>query len=193
MLKYVILNGPPGCGKDMIADYLTKYSGPSDIEHASFKEELIDITCKWYGVRREVFNSLYTRELKEKASNIFDGKSPRQALIYISEEVTKPLLGKDYFGKAFVSRYSDPDKLYVVSDGGFEEELQPLIDNAGADSILVIKIYRDGCSFEGDSRNYLSDSFLKEKGVKQHSLQNNSTKEYLFKEVLAIINKHNDQ
>lgn len=149
MKKVIILNGPPNCGKDSIADYLVS----PNIHKKSFKERLTTLTQMIHNVSSEWWEENYTRELKEKPSERLMGLSPREALIKVSETVIKPNYGKDYFGKAAAE--SLEEGINVFSDGGFKEEIIPLMDKVGSDNITIIRIARPNCSFDGDSRNYL--------------------------------------
>lgn len=157
MKKVIILNGPPNCGKDAIADYLVeKYP---NVRKKSFKERLTSLTQMIHNVSTEWWKENYTRELKEKPSERLSGLTPREALIKVSETVIKPNYGKDYFGKAAAE--SLEEGINVFSDGGFKEEIIPLTDGVGSDNIIIVRITRPNCSFEGDSRNYLNVPIVK--------------------------------
>lgn len=99
--------------------------------------------------------------------------SPREALIFLSESVVKPLWSDDYFGtRAAQLIDSTSDKLYVFADGGFLAELIPLVGKIGAENITVAKIEREGCTFEGDSRDYVEAGSL---GCNEFWVANSST------------------
>lgn len=181
--KVVILNGPPGCGKDVGCEYLTNELRDYNTTHKSFKNELIDICCSIIGWERHVWDRCYDkREWKEEPHEdlIVDSKplSPRQYLQHISEKVTKPLFGNDIFGKKLAKNLEGG--VNVVSDGGFDEELLPIISQVGGSNILVLKISREGCSFEGDTRNYFSSEVMNSCGIKQVNIDNNGTEEEYF-------------
>lgn len=77
--------------------------------------------------------------------------SVREAMIYISEVIMKPRMGKDYFGKARVALL--PNSEVVFDDScGFVEELPPLIEGVGQENLLLIRVHRKGFDFTGDSR-----------------------------------------
>lgn len=151
----IILNGPPGCGKDTIAAYLTghRYAAVK----ASFKQPMFDIAFSMLGVYRyDEFIDLYNdREQKEKPQAILQGKSPRQFMIWISEEVMKPAFGEQYFGNRMVEQVHEMyrDLAVVISDGGFHEEIKPLV-KAGHE-VHICRLHREGFTFDGDSRNYI--------------------------------------
>lgn len=151
----IILNGPPGCGKDTIAAYLTGHRYPA--VKASFKQPMFDIAFSMLGVcRYDEFMDLYNdREQKEKPQVILGGKSPRQFMIWISEDVMKPVFGDHYFGRRMVEEIHEMyrDLTVVISDGGFPEEIKPLV-KAGHE-VHICRLHRDGFTFAGDLRDYI--------------------------------------
>ena len=181
MSKVIILNAPPSSGKDVAAEWIvSKYNA----QHLRFKDQLYKVAAQVAGIDLTRMVYLATeRELKEKPAKFFrvNNKyvSPRQWLIHCSENIVKPLLGKDFFGRSLVNSITEP--LVIVSDGGFEEELLPLI-TAGHD-IYVLRIERDGYTFELDSRNYFPTSPL----YKTILLTNNSTLEHYESKVYNTV------
>ena len=159
MLKHcVILNGPPGSGKDTLADLMTDLPYPVWHKH-QFKERLYIDTALNFDMDVYVFMKLaQNRETKEIPHPLLmDGDtilSPREALIHTSETLIKPNHGSDYFGKAAAEACLKANSKYAVfADGGFGEEVTPLLDIY--ERVDVIHLYREGFSFEGDSRNYI--------------------------------------
>lgn len=168
----IIFNGPPGSGKDAACEYLSK---TYDYTHMSFKDQLFKETFKFFGVSKGWFMKGYEdRSVKETPVPQLkvNGRklSRRQAMIYVSEDFLKPKYGKSYFGDILASQINDVTKLYCISDGGFIEELQPIINKFGTDNITIVQLTRDGCSFSNDSRKYLNgnlvQSFVLETGTK---------------------------
>ena len=161
-MPVVIFNGPPGCGKDA-ACLLYKNMGYT---HLSFKEELFKETFKFFGVSKAWFMKGYeNRDIKEKPMPQLkvSGKSfsRRDAMIYVSEKFIKPKYGKDYFGKQLANQMTS-EGLFCVSDGGFQEELSPIINKFGAESITIIQLTREGCDFSSDSRRYFNGNLVQE-------------------------------
>lgn len=155
--KAIVLNGPPGSGKDTIANMLE----PMGFKHRAFKDTLYIATLAHFGVvsrDARVNAMLWMKDRALKESNdcpYFNGLSPREALIYVSEKVIKPNYGDDYFGvQAFRACGLDNDKETVFSDGGFGSEILPLLEHFS--SVLVVRLRREGYSFEGDSRRYIA-------------------------------------
>jgi hypothetical protein len=154
----ILLNGPPGSGKDEVASMLLRNF---HFQHAMFKDKLYEVAMRASGVPHTRYFT--DRELKEipRQDYLVAGKpmSPRDYLIYMSENVVKPIFGEDAFGKATAKRIiENPGNIWVLSDSGFEPEMQAL-KKAGI-KVIVVKVTRPGCTFEGDSRDFLSEHDL---------------------------------
>lgn len=98
---------------------------------------------------------------KGNSRNTSGGKaklSIREAMIYTSECVMKPMFGDDVFGVRRAAKLTEG--LYLDGSFGFQAELQPAIDKLGQDNILGVRILgrRDG---EHDSREILPNGLLK--------------------------------
>lgn len=178
MTKIIIVNGPPDCGKDEAVAYLKRKYG---VHTFSFKTELKALTLKLYCVSEALWDSWYTREGKEMPRKELEGLSCRQALIRVSEMIVKPNFGKGYFGKAEGTKLkalADAGELIAAcSDGGFNEEIDPLIEIFGENNILILKIERPGRTFEGDSRNWISHKKIPISNY-WHILNNGSLDQY---------------
>lgn len=166
--KVIVLVGPKGSGKDVVGEHLL--SRRSDVVVRRFKEELLQDTIDYYNISEDWFYSVYdNRETKEVPLVELDGKSPREAVIFVSEEVMKPQYGQQYYGERLLETL-DPDAVNIITDGGVanitedgEEdwvELQPIVEAVGKDNILIVQLYRNECSFEGDSRRYFGEPSL---------------------------------
>jgi hypothetical protein len=165
----VIFNGPPGTGKDEACLYFKSLG----YTHLSFKEELFKETIKFFGVSREWFMEGYNdRSVKELPVDQLKMNgaelSRRDAMIYISEQYIKPKYGKEYFGLKLTEQIQS-GLLYCVSDGGFEEELTPVINKIGADKTILVQLTRDGCNFSSDSRKYLNGNLVKEYVIRKET------------------------
>jgi hypothetical protein len=155
----VIFNGPPRSGKDVGAEYFERAFGFS---HLTFKEEIFKQACRLFEVEFDWFMSEYdSTEGKEKPSTFLGGLSRREALIYTSENHIKPKYGNAFFGEA-VAKNIDHSKNYVISDGGFIEELTPIINKIGYKNISLVQLIRNDCSYEKDSRRYFNGTIVDE-------------------------------
>lgn len=181
MSKVIILNAPPSSGKDIAADWIVAKYGA---QHLRFKDQLYRVAAQVAGIPLTRMVTLASdREYKEKPARFFrvGGKfvTPRQWLIHCSENIVKPLLGKDFFGKSLAN--SIESDIVVVSDGGFPEELVPVL--AAGHDVYVLRIVRDGYTFEGDSRKYFDTSPL----YKCILVTNNNTLERYENKIYSII------
>ncbi|HEI0612395.1 TPA: hypothetical protein SIF59_004278 [Escherichia coli] len=154
----VVLNGPPGCGKDTIANIIV--SGGLFVKH-QFKDALYEHTAKHFQIDLDKFiHYAADRNLKDSKSLAgLGGRTPREALIYVSEVVYKPRHGSDYFGlvearnlEEHVGRLGGSIDV-IYPDGGFTSELAPI--ERVLDSLVIIRLHRSGFDFKGDSRNYI--------------------------------------
>jgi hypothetical protein len=152
----VILNGPPASGKDIAAHHLQRIGLATKKE---FKHRLISITKAVYCLTDAQWEHLYTRENKEVKTPLLMGLSPREALIFVSEQIIKPAYGDDFFGIAAAQTLVEG--INVFSDGGFVPEVKALVGAVGYDNVLVIRMMREGCSFDNDSRSYLPDDLCR--------------------------------
>ena len=201
MLKVYLFNAPPRAGKGISASCLSSNiidkGGIACIRE--FKDELIKITSAGLGISVSQFLDGYdekTYDYLNRKSYYVSTKvqlstewwkdmplyrinnklySKREALIHFSEIVIKPSFGEDAFGKALVSTLPE-EGVVCIADGGFPQELQPVIDYVGAENVTVVRIIREGCTFDNDSRDYLEPVMLKGK-VKFVNINNNSTVE----------------
>lgn len=154
----VVLNGPPGCGKDTIANIIAARFG---FRKHQYKDALYAETAKYFEVDLDKLIHFATdRSLKDSKSLAgLGGRTPREALIYVSESVFKPRFGNDYFGKVEVNRLEellgnmDSDVNVIYPDGGFEAEV--VCSQSFFSHVVVIRLHRNSFDFSGDSRNYL--------------------------------------
>lgn len=154
----VVLSGPPGCGKDTIANLIVERFG---FTKHQFKDALYAETAKYFEVDLDKFIHFASdRSLKDSKSLAgLGGRTPREALIYVSESILKPRFGDDYFGKAEVNRLEellgnmDGDVNVIYPDGGFPAEV--VCVESFFSHVVVIRLHRDSFDFAGDSRNYL--------------------------------------
>ena len=141
----LLLNGPAGSGKDMIANYMaTKYR----FAHLKMAAPLKHALAALLGTRVEWI------EMHKNYPVGQNGQTIRQALIELSEGYTKPLMGDDFFGRGLVQDIVARNATrVVVSDCGFECEAQPVVE--AFDDVALLQLRRRGYGFSSDSRNYV--------------------------------------
>ena len=176
----VIFNGPPASGKDEAASlYKEKYG----FGNLSFKYQLFKETIKHFDVDERWFMEGYKdRSQKEKAEFALQGMSRREAMIHVSEDIIKPKKGLDYFGKSVAEEIEDGNN-YALADGGFVEELEPIIEKVGAENIVIVQLTREGCDYSSDSRKYFNGRLINEWAVGSKTAIDNA---YVLKEEMDI-------
>lgn len=156
----IILNGPPGCGKDTIANCMVEKQSRPYIKR-QFKDALYAFTAKHFEVDLDKFiHYASDRTLKDSCSLAgLGGRTPRQALIHVSEDILKPRYGNDFFGQVEAGSLRECAGRnggivnVIYPDGGFTDEVMAVGNEL--DSLIIIRLHRNGFSFEGDSRNYI--------------------------------------
>lgn len=121
--------------------------------------------------------------------------SIREAMIYVSELVVKPRWGADWFGKERVRKMKTqlsciPDRfltkdqqVFTDDSAAFVDELHPLIEYLGQENILLLRIHREGFTFDGDSRSYIPDGIIDN----TIDVYNNGTEQEYFDQVEEIV------
>lgn len=168
-MKVILLNGPPRAGKSTAANMLARELPGSAI--IGFSHHLKRMTHGVYlgragwGMDPDAFDASKSEPLA-----MLSGKSWRQIYIHYSEQVIKPLHGKEWFGDQFLkaARESGADTV-IVPDSGFVQEAERVVREVGAQNVRLVRLYKDGCSFLGDSRDYIS---LKHLGVVENEITN---------------------
>jgi len=164
----VLFNGPPRSGKDAAADYFKDKGW----KHLSFKYQLYKETCKYFNISYEWFMERYDdRSVKEVPHMDLGHMSCREAMIHVSEKVIKPRRGLDYFGQQ-VANEIDLSKNYAISDGGFVDELLPIINKIGDNNFVLVQLTRDGCDYSTDSRRYF-DGDVQQEYINSHRTEIN--------------------
>ena len=157
-VKIVLLNGPPRCGKDTAAGFLCdRLRG---IEHKC-ADPLRNAVPAMFGMALTDWRHAYLHA-KETPHPALQNLSPRQAMIWLSEQVMKPTFGEDIFGRiattalrARLAVYDGANPLVLISDSGFESEIVPMAEAFGAENMLLLRIQRPGHTFAGDSRSFI--------------------------------------
>lgn len=182
--KVILLNAPANAGKDTIAHSLVVATGASKRE---FKSILFDTAMALTGLGGYEFFEIYNdREKKELPHELFMGLSPRELMIWISEEMIKPKFGSDHIGVA-ASSGLDLENGSVFSDSGFASEVFPIAKKVGPENVLIVRFTRKGCSFDGDSRNWLEQEDVP-KGVNFVDMSNNCTVSAFTSSLLLYMN-----
>ncbi|CAL9979449.1 deoxynucleoside monophosphate kinase [Vibrio phage F99] len=165
-----------------MVELINSQEGNLGAHKRNFKDKLMEATATMLNIPVEEFLEYYDTEAKEvpyvyskdrlcivaqlhahkyewwKDVPMYNigGKlfSKRQALIYCSETLFKPLLGKEVFGQMFVESLPE-EGITFSGDGGFPDEAMPVIRELGKENVLIVRITRDIESTVVDSRSLL--------------------------------------
>lgn len=186
-MKLILFNGPPRSGKDTSAAMAMNFLAEKSCfgaygYHYRFAEPLKDAVHALFGlawVDTEHFNDQKSTKL-----DILFGMTPRAAYIWLSEQCAKPKFGNDFFAKVAVNRLKNfASATVVISDCGFQPEVDVLINEFGRENVHVIHVHRMGCDYKEDSRGYIKHPDLDH----MYFLRNDGTMEHLREDVYTIL------
>lgn len=174
-----LLNGPPRSGKDELARILGRILGPETIGHYKLSKQLKLRTHAMYGLRKvsgAVLDADHFESVKDEPRAEFLGLTPRQAYIDAHERYWKPVHGERILGE-FLAREIQASPFdfqhAVVSDAGDREQCLPLLDLYGGPNTILIRLRRDGCTWDNRREFELPEAQV------MFTLENNGTLEGL--------------
>jgi len=180
-MKFILLNGPPGSGKDTVASHLIPYLKFTHLKFAAPIKRMVAALLQCDQRTLEQIKDEPNRALRFLNQDMIRDDTPRQLLIALSETLLKPRYGNSVFGNLlWTEATKSTSKLFVISDCGFQTEVDRLINFAGASNCLLVRLHREGKNFDNDSR-----SFLKSNDVKSYDINNNLTPHDLTMRVLS--------
>lgn len=210
-VKIVILNGPPGAGKDELIKQLNVKTNLS-ILPLSMSDSLYLTALAAFGILENDVNWKngealdYFLEHKHMPMTEFDGRNFREVVIKIGETM-KTIFGSNHWIKIIMSkiraiqssmRPKDQPLIIMISGLGFPIELEAFEKSEFAEDCVLIRVNREGKTygkFEGnetfygdetgvDSRNWLFSDVITEL-----ELTNNETKTDLAMDAITELNK----
>lgn len=164
----IVFSGAQGCGKDTAIEYLEKFYTLERAECKetlhSATMELFNVPEDVYWdiynnreLKKKPFDYLAITKKEAfklgivlESATLMSGANTRvtqngkvalnirEAMVYTSECVMKPMFGNDVFGVRRAQKLTNG--VYVDGSYGFKEEAQPAIDKLGQDNILAIRI-----------------------------------------------------
>lgn len=197
-MKIVLFNAPPRAGKDTAANGVL--IGMCNRQASESPKAYITGIHKMATPLKEAAHALFGVTMsageiemhKDEPLHEFLGRTPRQVYISLSEDYMKPTYGISAFAHIFINRLrkrerlaniaTGQDYLCICSDLGFNEELEPIVTEFGADNVLLVRIKREGCDFKNDSRSY-----LKHPDITSHWLHNNGTVDDLQQNAFRMV------
>lgn len=194
-LKIFLLNGPPRCGKDTIANILkaelhdqyiinTEDAPLINAEVIKFADPLRHsmqafLSPLMLGHARPMQNDLWSLKLEEiKSRFIIDDKTVRDCMISLSEDWAKEFFHPGIFGEITACKIDalmqkDKFNVFFISDSGFASEARELTSTLGDDAVELIKVFRNGCDFTNDSRDYINILDIKDFDDTVYEIHNN--------------------
>lgn len=174
--RAILLNGPPRSGKDTAAGYIAREWAATPFKVSQPLKDAIAALFGWTTTQAEE-----AERLKDVCREETLGTTYRNLQIELSERGLKTWTGDEAaFGKLAVRRIdeavrNDGDDLFVCSDAGFHPEVGEIVHYFHHDRVLMIHLYRDGCTFDNDSRSYVFPQY-----VETVPLENNGSESDLF-------------
>lgn len=156
--KLLLLNGPPGSGKDTVASAIKNYGQMKglDVRNVVVKKLAAPIKSA-YPALLGLTNSAELDQLKDE-EYLGVPRGIRKLQIALSEDVMKPLFGQDIFAKILTRsvRCLRKEVLCIISDTGFTNEFKYLFYRTPRINFLTLRLSRGNTSFDGDSREYIT-------------------------------------
>jgi len=156
----ILLNGPPGSGKDTAAEYITLALGNSKVHHDKLSRPMKASLQKIFN-----FNISEMRALEAYKE---DSNGPEYAdMSYREMQISMfnylgAAYGPDILGRLFVRRNRDNAKRHtVISDSGFNAEIKPILESNIYGGVGLIRLNRDGCDYEEDIRERIEETGIK--------------------------------
>ena len=196
--QIILVNGPPGSGKDTIAKEFIRRGLPYDVIG---KYQVSPIEEKFSYPLKAAIPALFDldpleavdlEDNKNDPSPTLFGVSYRKAQIDMSENYVKSTFGDKTFGKLAVRRIQKTLSrfgtnllipVFVISDSGFDSEADA-VEEAFPGRVSIVRLVRDGTSFVNDSRKYIK---FKPQGGLSMWLENNESKDQLWRSFRGFV------
>lgn len=148
----ILINGPPRAGKDTAGNYILAHI--DEAVKVKFSDPVKDGAHHAYGLDCSID---HYEDVKDIPNVDFLGLTPRQAYIDISEKFMKPRHDQYVYGNLAAGRIlRSPASIFVIPDSGFQPETESVLEAIGNKNVLLIRTFRVGCDFSGDSRSYIN-------------------------------------
>ena len=178
MANLILISGPPRSGKDTLAKWL---SNTVDYKLMKFAEPIERALRGFFGLDYHEF-AKRREDLKDDPWPLLQGKSFRQCMQSFSEDWAKQY-GQDIFGRLAAYRVRrDKDEgfnKFVFSDCGFTAEIVPVLRHFLTEEVVLVRLFREGCSYDGDTRSYPNLAMLPA-DLDVRDYHNNGTEDDLF-------------
>lgn len=158
---YIVgFNGPPRSGKDTAAEMLHAYMIERGINPDKIREDSLSLPLRHiaYGMCGWRYGDSSAPDYEEFKNMHFDefGKSGRKLMIDASESFLKPNYGQDIMAKILLRRHFMFDGVLLIKGMGFQCEFQTLAAWESTRNVYIVRVQREGTTFEGDSREWVN-------------------------------------
>lgn len=192
MHNVIFINAEPHSGKDTVARMIHKNTPLLPVMEKAAKP-LYEAIGALFSLTPSEWASIYENAKEEPCEAIWE-MTPREAMIWLSEEVSKPLFGDEFFGrllgKRIIRQTEERDTVFVVSDAGFVDEVKACIDMLDETyRIDLIRVIRKGTSFHGDSRMLVDKDDIGIPSECFHVIENNGTLVELEENVRSVMKR----
>lgn len=155
---YVVgLNGPPGCGKDTLAHMLVEHMESQGVETPIMISPFsLPLRFMAFSMVGDSYSQSRYEDFKRRNFPAFN-RTGRQLMIDVSESFLKPMYGMNCLARMKIEQLKaiNFDGLVIMPDCGFMIEVSSLRQDIGANNLYVVRIHRDKCSFNNDSREWV--------------------------------------
>lgn len=151
------LSGPPRSGKDSVGVALAKIIRARHPVTVCVRALSMPMRKTIYAMIGKEYTLEHYETTKDVPLPELGGKTIRQAMIALSEEHVKPLYGAGFWGRALLNTLpmEGGTRVIIVTDMGFDAEVDVFVEAFGADHCLWPQIVRPHHDFTNDSRSYV--------------------------------------
>lgn len=183
-MRIIGFNGPPRVGKDTLAKHIVLneddetrfksddgYSGggiyapgyPKDWGHPSnILTEALVMPCRFaaFAFLGRPYDPVIYEQIKDEPQDCWRGWTLRQFMISLSEEHLKQKFGQGFYGECLANKHRgsqrvyDNDILMLVTDIGFQAEVDILSELVAPENFLLVHVHRNNADFTNDSRGW---------------------------------------
>lgn len=173
-------NGPPRSGKDTIAEMLADKMDKAGVTlPVKFESLSLPLRHIAYSVVGRIYDESTYEAFKQEWFEQL-GTDGRHLMIDTSESFLKQCYGIDVMARLLIERNKDFEGVLLIRDCGFQIEVDPLENWVGIENLYMVQMFREGCDFSNDSREYVHTR------GKMHQIYNDSDLDHLRTEAARI-------
>ena len=170
----ILLNGPPGSGKDTVGKYIAEKYGNCTIEKFALPIKKMIQTV--FNLTPEQFEYVDSQKNKNSPQELLCGKSSREIQIEFAENFMKKTFDNTIFSKLLVKRLNcDKNVVIPVTDLGFHSEIDHIVESRG--DVIVVHLHRENCRFI--NRSYVRHP----NACRNYRIDNDFSLEVLYKNI----------